>query len=498
MKLRFKTLFLLLMVLALAFNPLKALALTQAEDNMTKAEANIEQALHAANQGSLPEAKQSYDKFRDTWTQIEDSVKQESSEAYKDIESSMGQVDYAFLQNKPDNINQSLQDLKKVNEKFIQGDFPKGQAFKRESISLSDFIIQLQQTKQKAQAHDQASSLTEISKVRESWLSVEGVVVAQSASVYSNSERDMVTVNAMLSENPPNYQGAIQVLDQMIEYLSPLANKAGYTFWDAAMILIREGLEALLVIAALLAFVKKSGRTQGNRWIWLGVLSGLLLSVIIAVIVKSVFSSGAFGNNNALINGWTGVIAAVMLLYMSYWLHSQSNIADWQQYIRTKSESALDTGRMVSLGVLSFLAIFREGTETVLFFIGMVNQINMRDLVFGLIIGFGLLAALAFLMIRLGLKLPIRPFFMVSSVIVFYLCLKFTGMGIHGLQMAGTIPSSTSSSIPNIDFIALYPSWQSTLPQIAIVVLALTVIFWKRVKAKNTNLRGLKNNTSNR
>ncbi|WP_425804943.1 FTR1 family protein [Desulfitobacterium sp. Sab5] len=496
MKLRIRTLFLLLIVLAIAFNPIKVLASTQAEENITKADANIEQALLETNQGRLSEAKQSYQKFRDAWVQIEDGVKQESADAYKDIESSMGQVDYAFLQNKPENITQALHDLKKVNEKFSQGEFPKGQAFKRESISLSDFIIQLQQTKLKAQAHDQESALAEISKVRESWLSVEGVVVAQSASVYSNSERDMVTVNAMLSENPPNYQGAVQLLNQMIDYLSPLANKAGYTFWDAAMILIREGLEALLVIAALLAFVKKSGRSQGNRWIWLGVLSGLLLSVIIALIVKSVFSSGAFGTNNALINGWTGVIAAAMLLYMSYWLHSQSNIADWQQYIRTKSESALDTGRMVSLGVLSFLAIFREGTETVLFFIGMVNQITMSDLVLGLVIGFGLLAALAFLMIRLGLKLPIRPFFMVSSVIVFYLCLKFTGMGIHGLQMAGLIPSTMSSSIPNIDLLALYPSWQSTLPQIALVVMALTVILWKQAKAKNMNLKDLKNNVS--
>lgn len=496
MKLRFKTLFLLLMVLALTFNPLKSLALTQAEDNMTKAETHIEQALLDINQGHLSEAKQSYEKFRDTWAQIEGGVKQESTDAYKDIESSMGQVDYAFLQNKPESIIQSLQDLKKVNEKFSQGEFPKGESPKRERISLSDFIIQLQQTKLKVQAHDQESALAEISKVRESWLSVEGVVVAQSASVYSNSERDMVTVNAMLSENPPNYQGAIQALDKMVDYLSPLANKAGYTFWDAAMILIREGLEALLVIAALLAFVKKSGRTQGNRWIWLGVAGGLLLSVIIAVLVKVVFSSGAFGNNNALINGWTGVIAAVMLLYMSYWLHSQSNIADWQQYIRTRSESALDTGRMVSLGVLSFLAIFREGTETVLFFIGMVNQITMSDLALGLVIGFGLLAALAFLMIRLGLRLPIRPFFMVSSVIVFYLCLKFTGMGIHGLQMAGLVPSTMTSGIPNIDLLALYPSWQSTLPQIALVVMALTVILWKQVKVKNMSLKDLKNNVS--
>lgn len=486
MKIQIKTIVLIMTILAISLNPIKVLGSTQAEDSMTKAEAYIDRALLETNQGHLPEAKQSYEKFHDMWGEIEDSVKQESSDAYKEIESNLGQVDYAFMQNKQENISQAFQGLKKVNEKFIQGEFPKGQAFKQENISLSDFVIQLQQTKLKAQDHEQQLALAGISKVRESWLSVEGVIVAQSASVYSNSERDMVTVNAMLSENPPNYQDAVQVLDQMITYLGPLTNKSAYTFWDAAMILIREGIEALLVISALLAFVKKSGRPKGNRWIWLGVLSGLLLSLVVAIIVKSVFSSGAFGNNNALINGWTGVIAAVMLLYMSYWLHSQSNIADWQKYIHTKSESALDTGRMVSLGVLSFLAVFREGTETVLFFIGMVNQISMKELVLGLAVGFGLLAALAYLIIRLGLKLPIRPFFMVSSVIVFYLCIKFTGMGIHGLQMAGIIPSTTASSIPSIDIFALYPSWQSALPQIALAVTALTVILWKRVKTKKT------------
>ncbi|WP_206812393.1 FTR1 family iron permease [Paradesulfitobacterium ferrireducens] len=481
---RIKTTLLILIILVTTFSPIKVWASTQASDNMAKAELYLDQALAEANQGQLSEAKQNYQKFRDMWGQIEDGVKQESGEAYKEIEANMGQVDYAFIQNKQENIAQAFQGLKNVNEKFIRGEFPKGQQFIQQNISLSDFIILLQQTKLKAQDHEQQAALSGISKARESWLSVEGVVVAQSAAVYSDSERDMVTVNAMLSANPPNYQGAIQLLDQMINYLSPLASKSGYTFWDAAMILIREGLEALLVLAALLAFVKKSGRTKGNGWIWLGVLGGLLLSIIIAIIVKFVFSSGTFGNNNALINGWTGVIAAVMLLYMSYWLHSQSNIADWQKYLRTKTKSALDSGRIVSLGVLSFLAVFREGTETVLFFIGMVNQINMKELVLGIVVGFGLLATLAYLMIRIGLKLPIRLFFMVSSVIVFYLSIKFTGMGIHSLQLAGTIPSTTASNIPNIDFLALYPSWQSTLPQIALVLSALIVILWKRMTAK--------------
>ncbi len=400
----------------------------------------------------------------------------------------MGKVVYAQAINKQDEIVKALESLQAVNEKFIRGQFAGGQAFKQESITLADFIKLLEEAKAKVTAKDQTAALQAMDHVTDSWLSIEGAVVAQSAQVYSDSERDMVTVSAMLSANPPDYQGALSTLDQMIAYLTPLAAKSGYTMWDAMMIIIREGLEALLVVTALLAYVNKSaqlensGKNKGKAWIWAGVSSGLLISTALAFVVKFIFDSGAFGNNNALIAGWTGVIAAVMLLYVSYWLHSQSHIANWQQFIKSRSETALHAGRLLSLGIISFLAVFREGTETVLFFIGMVNQISLQDMLLGLLFGFGLLAVLAYLMIIIGLKLPIRPFFIVSSIIVFYLCVKFTGMGIHSLQLADVIPSSPLS-IPSVDLLALYPSLESTIPQLLLVLSALAVVLRKKLTA---------------
>ncbi|GIM45297.1 hypothetical protein DNHGIG_08460 [Collibacillus ludicampi] len=477
----FKQISAVLLALFLIVGSPTAMASSPGVDSLLKAEPYVDQALSEAQHGQLSKAQEIYKKFHDTWLQIEDSIKAESGQAYSDIESNMGQVDYAFMQNKQASIVQALQGLRDVNEKFIHGQYATSEQFKKENITLSDFIDMLKDTKGKVQNHDQQAALTGIAKARQSWLSVEGVVVAQSATVYNDSERDMVTINAMIAAG--DYQGATQVLDRMIQYLTPLATKSGYTLWDAAMIPIREGLEALLVVAALLAFVKKSREGKGKGWIWLGVSSGLLLSILLAVIVKFIFSSGAFGNNNSLISGWTGVIAAVMLLYMSYWLHSQSNISDWQSYIRTQSQSALDTGRLVSLGILSFLAVFREGTETVLFLIGMVNQISLHNLIIGLLIGLGILAIIAYLMLVVGVKLPLRPFFMVSSLIVFYLCVKFTGMGIHSLQLAGTLPSTTAP-LPSIDWIALYPSWQSAIPQILLVLFAVLVVIWKKYAVK--------------
>jgi high-affinity iron transporter len=460
-----------------------AFAASNSKDDVTKAEEFIDKAIEYTSNGNLTDAQKAYDQYDKTWREIEGGVKGDSAAAYRDIESNMGKVVYAFTLKKADQVLQALNNLKTVNEKFVNGRYPKVAEVKQEDISLDDFILLLQQTKKKITMHEQSQALQSIKKASDSWLSVEGTVVAQSSVVYSDSERDLVIVQAMLAANPPNYEKAEKTINNMINYLTPLASKSEYTFWDAAMILIREGLEALLVVIALLSFVKKSGR-KGNGWIWSGVLSGLGVSIILAFIVKFVISSGAFGNNNTLIAGWTGVFAAAMLLYMSYWLHSQSSIADWNRYIREKSQNALSTGKLVSLGALAFLAVFREGTETVLFYIGMANQIKFQSLLIGFLIGAGLLVILAYLMIFVGLKLPMRPFFMVSSVIVFYLCIKFTGMGIHSLQMAGVIPTTSADKVPSIDFFALYPSWESVIPQLLLILAAITILFIKNVNNK--------------
>ncbi|MCM3571256.1 FTR1 family protein [Neobacillus mesonae] len=460
-----------------------AMAAGDSTEDIKKAEAAVDQAIVLASKGNLSEAEKAYDQFNKTWREIEEGVKSDSAAAYRDIESSMGKVVYAFTIKKQDQVLQALQSLKAANEKFASGGYPKESGFKKEDISLDDFILILQQTKNEITEKNQSEALEGIRNASDSWLSVEGAVVAQSASVYSDSERDLVAIQAMLSANPPNYTKANKTIDNMITYLTPLAGKSQYTYWDAAMILIREGLEALLVVIALMSFVKKSSESRGKGWIWAGVLSGLGVSIILAVIVKFVISSGAFGNNNALIGGWTGVFAAVMLLYMSYWLHSQSNIADWNRYIREKSQAALTTGKLLSLGVLAFLAVFREGTETVLFYIGMASQIKLQSLLFGFLIGAAILGVLAYLMVFVGLKLPLRPFFMVSSIIVFYLCIKFTGMGIHSLQLAGLIPT-TNAPIPSMEFFALYSSWESAIPQFVLVFAAILILLFKNIKRK--------------
>ena len=102
----------------------------------------------------------------------------------------------------------------------------------------------------------------------------------------------------------------------------------------------------------------------------------------------------------------------------------------------------------------------------------MASSIKLTSLLLGIAIGLLILIILSYLILKVGLKIPMRPFFLVCSILMFYLCFKFTGMGIHGLQLAGLLPA-TQAPIPTIDFFALYSTWESMIPQMILLVVAV-------------------------
>ncbi|WP_416054291.1 FTR1 family iron permease [Fictibacillus sp. KU28468] len=466
--------------------PIHSFAKGNAKGDMAEANKLVSQAMNASQQGDITKASSKFKKFSSTWLSIEDGVKDQSTTAYHDIEDAMGQVQFALAQqpvNKK-NVTAGLEQLKQMNQKFIDGKFPAASKDKKSGSSkegdVAGLVSLLDHSLKNIDQNNIQGAKADIEKFRKSWLNAEGTVLTQSSKVYSSAERDMVTSYAQLSSN--NIDGAKKTIQDMRDYLAPIAMKTSYNMMDATTILLREGLEALLVVVALLGFLKKAGHEDKKQWIWMGVGSGIGVSIILGVIVNLLFSAGAFGSNNFLIAGWTGVFAAVMLLYMSYWLHSKSSLAEWQRYIRTKSTNALNTGSLFSLAALSFLAVFREGTETVLFFIGMANSIKLPSLLTGIGIGILVLVILSYFILKLGLRIPMRPFFLVSSVLMFYLCFKFTGMGIHGLQLAGLLPVTQVNSLTTIDFLAFYPTLESMIPQAFLILVAIVAAIMNRKK----------------
>lgn len=257
---------------------------------------------------------------------------------------------------------------------------------------------------------------------------------------------------------------------------------------QAFLILIREGLEALLVVAAVIAYLVKSGNKRFAKWIYLGVVAGLAGSGLVAVLFTFLF--GGSGPIQEISEGVCALIATLMLLWTSNWMLNKSSVEAWNNYIRNKTEAAvagaqskvesgqrLGLGMITSLAMLSFLAVFREGAETVIFY---ESIYSMSQDAHGMWVG-GLAAAavliVIFLILRFtSVKIPIGPFFLVTSIVMAALVVIFAGGGIHALIEGDLIEGTYLSTVPTNDWIGLYPYVETITAQV-IAAIAVVVLF---------------------
>ena len=332
---------------------------------------------------------------------------------------------------------------------------------------------------------DLAAASAEIEAFRRGWTDVESLVRGRSRSAYAAIENDTAAARSLLAQRPPDALSARAAVERIRAQLAPLiATAPSYGVFDAAIILLREGFEALLVVAALLMFLTRTGNADKRPWIWGGGAAGILASVAVAVILTVAFAaSTAGGTDRELLEGITGLVAAAMLVYVSYWLHSKSSLASWERYIREKSTSALARNSLLSLALISFLAVFREGAETALFYLGIAPSIALNDLVLGLVLGAAGLVAIGVLMLVFGLRIPIRPFFLVTSLLIYYLAFKFVGTGIHALQVAGVAPATSRGYLPDLGLFGVFPTWETTIGQAALLAAALAFVVVERTRA---------------
>lgn len=257
---------------------------------------------------------------------------------------------------------------------------------------------------------------------------------------------------------------------------------------QAFLILIREGFEALLVVAAVIAYLVKSGNKRFTKWIYLGVVAGLAGSGLVAVLFTFLF--GGSGPIQEISEGVCALIATLMLLWTSNWMLNKSSVEAWNNYIRNKTEAAvagaqskvesgqgLGLGMIASLAMLSFLAVFREGAETVIFY---ESIYSMSQDAHGMWVG-GLAAAavliVIFLILRFtSVKIPISPFFLVTSIVMAALVVIFAGGGIHALIEGDLIEGTYLSTVPTNDWIGLYPYVETITAQV-IAAIAVVVLF---------------------
>lgn len=275
--------------------------------------------------------------------------------------------------------------------------------------------------------------------------------------------------------------GVNKLISDLTVATSNLETDSSSTSWltqgiNSFLIILREGMEAILIIAALIAYLIKTGHEESKRLIIQATFVAIFASILTAIVFNKVLISSPESREN--IEGITMLLASGVLFYVSYWLISKANATRWSKYIKSKADQSLSTGKLSALWFTAFLAVYREGAETVLFYQALVSSAPTETLS-AIWTGFGIglitLIAVYILMRITSVKLPLNIFFSVTGVFLFYLCFVFAGKGIIELQVGRLLQSTPINWLPDIAFLQIfgvYPTWESISLQIILVSLA--------------------------
>jgi high-affinity iron transporter len=247
-------------------------------------------------------------------------------------------------------------------------------------------------------------------------------------------------------------------------------------FVESFIIVVREGFEAILVLGAVVAFLIRTGNRARLKDIWWGTGAGLAASGLLAVLMRTALT--AVPASQSMIEGVTMLIAVVVLFSVSYWLISKVEGAKWQKFIRDKVSKALSHGGGAALAFVAFLAVFREGAETALFYQALFSRGGevLAPVTIGLLCGFASLAVIFTLFYRFGVRLPLRPFFAVTGALLYYMALVFAGKGVMELQEADVFTRTLIPGFPQVDIVGVYPTVETLMAQgvlLALLVFAL-------------------------
>lgn len=418
-----------------AQNPVDYSAKRQAfKRQMLPAYEALSLSIARASPSDLSAVQDAYQQLNSAWLSNERVVRNTSMGHYGQMETAMALMRVA-LETTPVDLHkvqtQALK-LKTALDSYNRGesaavtdsryDFNGGVQLLRDA--LRDF-----ESAQMAQGQDKLTTFIGI------WPNIEGEVSTRNPALYSRVEREVPVILAHGAQ--PEQQLALKNLIGELAQINP---QAQYGALDSMLILLREGVEALLIVMALISSLNVAQQLQGKKWIYGGVLAGLIASVLAALALQKLFPAVSAGASRETIEGFVGIASVLMMLMVGAWLHSKSSIQSWNAYIKKHMGQALSTGSLVSLLGLSFLAVFREGAETLIFYAGILPKISTADFLLGIGLALLGLALLAGLMLKSSARLPVAKMFQVLTGLIYALGFKILGISLHALQLTGLIP----------------------------------------------------------
>ena len=355
--------------------------------------------------------------------------------------------------------------------------------------SLEDFWTEIEKLSQIL--HDQANGLDGISEAGVSGVSMDRVNgTAQTAAPAETS--------AAQSAQPAETTAAPAVGENAVS--TDGTGNWGITFAACFGIILREGFEAILVVGAIIAYLVKSGNKNKLGVVYAGCVIAIICSFVCAWLLELL----KFANteNQEIIEGVTALIAVVVLFYVSNWMVSKAESDAWSKYIDGQIKTSAETGSVFTLGFTAFLAVFREGAEVILFYQPLMTDDTSRSAMWS---GFGVgcvVLVFVFIAIRFfSVKLPIKPFFLGTSILMFIMSISFLGAGIkeliEGDVISYTSPDFLAAIIPSndvFDVLGIYPCYETLIPQLILILITFLIFVmmkWQRNNRKEAGIVAL-------
>ena len=433
----------------------------------------LEKAIQSKN---VEQMKKEYLKFNGVWTRNESFIRSRSVSYYGKVETAMSFL-RSSMEVEPfdyENTMNSFNDLKSSIQDYLDG--KKMENNVSGTVTLKEAVDMLKDALEAFKNGDKTKGQSKVKEFIQVWPTVEGDVSTRNSALYTKVETQTPII--MVKGTEKQYQDQLQ---ELITELSQIDTKAKYTFIDAMFILLREGVEALLIVLALVSSLKAANQKKGLRWVYAGAAAGILASVIIAFMLQALFPAVCSGTNREILEGFVGIFAVVMMIGIGFWLHSKSSLKSWKNYIDRKMDVVLSTGSFISMFVLSFLAVFREGAETILFYVGILPLISLQNLIIGVVSAILILIVIALVLIYASSKIKIHQVFFVLTWTIYFLAFKMLGTSIHMLQVVGILPLHVIRFIPTVEVLGIYANIEVFVSQLILII----IIVIATLKRKN-------------
>lgn len=292
--------------------------------------------------------------------------------------------------------------------------------------------------------------------------------------------RSAIGVGAPLPDVQAQIQNATAFLVAAEQVLRGSEATAGASFVGAFTILLREGLEALLVVVAMLAFLAKTERKDLTGYVHLGWFAALAAGLLTWVVATHLIAISGAGRE--ITEGLGAILAVLVLGLIGIWMHGKSQADAWQRYIREKMSRALSKRSAWFLFLLAFLVVYREVFETILFYIALWSQGHPVEILLGAGLGMLSLVAIAWALMRLSRRLPTERLFLYSSLLIAFLAVVLAGKGVAALQEAGWLDVDSILLAPRLEILGLYPTWEGISAQL-LTLACLAAAYWRNTRA---------------